>query len=273
MLPTFPTHRRALAVLASGAVAAGLAVAVTLGSTAGPRPGLVAGTPTGEQPSPTLTPRPRIAPAPPVSTAAPEVPAAGPAPAGGQSQPRTTSAPRSAPTTRARPPSRPTAIKPSPTPRAAPAPRPKPKPKPAPRPPSATAGPTGWGALNGAISRIPDYRSSGITWTVTSRYGHYGTTDLATSDIYISPNVPVSLLDSVVRHEYAHVVTVRVYEGQWRVAKSALNAAFGGSGMTGAERAADCMARLMGASWTNYTSCSSSSWRRNAELLLAGRRI
>lgn len=269
MLPTFPTHRRALAVLASGAVAAGLAVAVTLGSTAGPPPGLVAGTPTGEQPSPTLTPRPRIAPAPPVSTAAPEVPAAGPAPAGEQSQPRTTSAPRSAPTTRARPPSRPTAIKPSPTRRAAPAPRPKP----APRPPSATAGPTGWGALNGAISRIPGYRSSGITWTVTSRYGHYGTTDLATSDIYISPNVPVSLLDSVVRHEYAHVVTVRVYGGQWRVAKSALNAAFGGSGMTGAERAADCMARLMGASWTNYTSCSSSSWRRNAELLLAGRRI
>lgn len=271
MLPTFPTHRRALAVLASGAVAAGLAVAVTLGSTPGPRPGLVAGTPTGEQPSPTLSSRPRIAPAPPVSTAAPEVPAAGPAPAGEQSQPRTTSAPRSAPTTRARPPSRPTAIKPSPTRRAATAPRPNPKP--APRPPSATGGPTGWGALNGAISRIPGYRSSGITWTVTSRYGHYGTTDLATSDIYISPHVPVSLLDSVVRHEYAHVVTVRVYGGQWRVAKSALNAAFDGSGMTGAERAADCMARLMGASWTNYTSCSSSSWRRNAELLLAGRRI
>jgi hypothetical protein len=85
--------------------------------------------------------------------------------------------------------------------------------------------------------------------------------------------VPVSLLDSVVRHEYAHVVTVRVYGGQWRLAKSALNAAFGGSGMTGAERAADCMALLMGASWTHYTSCPSSAWRANAQRLLGGQRV
>lgn len=265
MLPTLPTDRRAAAVLVSGAVAAGLAVVLTLGGDPGPGPGLVAGTPTGT--APPTTPRPRTAPAPPVSTAAPETPATRSTPTAATSPPRATTTPRAPAATRARPPKRPTATRPPATRRAAPTP------KPAPRPPSASRGPTGWAALNAAISRIPGYRSSGITWTVTSRYGHYGTTDLATSDIYISPTVPVSLLDSVVRHEYAHVVTVRVYGGQWRLAKSALNAAFGGSGMTGAERAADCMARLMGASWTNYTSCSSSAWRNHAQRLLAGRRV
>ncbi len=110
----------------------------------------------------------------------------------------------------------------------------------------------------------PGYWQGGIHWSVTSRYGHYGTTDLATADIYISPGVPTSLLDSVVRHEYAHVVSVRAYGGQWQTTVSALNRAFGGSGMTGAERAADCMARAIGATWTYHTSCSSSAWRAMA---------
>lgn len=135
------------------------------------------------------------------------------------------------------------------------------------------SGPTGWPALNAAIARIPGYRKGNIRWVVTSRYGHYGATDLATSHIYISPGAPTRLLDSVVRHEYAHVVSVRAYGGDWRAAKAALNAAFGGSGMVGAERAADCMARLMGASWTNYTACTSSSWRRSAAVLLSGHRL
>jgi hypothetical protein len=77
----------------------------------------------------------------------------------------------------------------------------------------------------------------------------------------------------VVRHEYAHVVSVRAYGGQWQTAVSALNRAFGGSGMTGAERAADCMARTIGATWTYHTSCSSSAWRAMAAQLLAGRRV
>jgi hypothetical protein len=159
----------------------------------------------------------------------------------------------------------------------APAPRQTVKKKPA-APAANTAvqqqsGPTAWSALNAAISRIPGYRQGGIRWSVTGRYGHYGTTDLATSAIYISPNVPLSLLDSVVRHEYAHVVSVRAYGGQWQTAKSALNRAYGGSGMTGAERAADCMARAMGATWLNYTACTSSSWQAMAQRLLSGRPV
>ena len=138
---------------------------------------------------------------------------------------------------------------------------------------AAASGPTSWPALNAAISRIPGYVPGGIRWTVTSRYGHWGATDLATSHIYISPSVSTSLLDSVVRHEYAHVVTVRAYGGAWRTARSETNVAFGGTGATGVERAADCMARAMGASWTNYTTCSRKDWQRHARQLLAGHRL
>lgn len=134
-------------------------------------------------------------------------------------------------------------------------------------------GPTGWPALNAAIRRIPGYRSSGITWTVSSRYGHWGATDMATGRIYISPSVSPGVLDSVVRHEYAHIVTVRDYAGDWRTAKQAANATFGGTGRTGVERAADCMARALGASFTQYTSCGRSDWQAAAGRLLSGRRL
>lgn len=139
--------------------------------------------------------------------------------------------------------------------------------------PVTTGGPTSWSALNAAITRIPGYRQGGIRWAVTARYGHYGTTDLATSEIFISPGVPLSLLDSVARHEYAHVVTVRAYGGDWQRAKSALNIAYGGSGMTGVERAADCMAKAIGATWLHHTACTSTAWQAMARQLLAGRPV
>jgi hypothetical protein len=134
-------------------------------------------------------------------------------------------------------------------------------------------GPTGWPALDAAIARIPGYRSTGITWTVSSRYGHWGATDLATGWIYISPSVSPGLLDSVVRHEYAHILTVRAYAGDWRTAKQAANATFGGTDRMGVERAADCMARALGATFTQYTSCGRVDWQAAAGRLLAGRRL
>jgi hypothetical protein len=196
-------------------------------------------------------------------------------------RPRSTSVrPASARPTAAAPspttPKTPPATRPSGT-RTRPPPRAKPKPVPRPAPPPTPTrrakGPTGWPALDAAIARIPGYAPGGIRWSVTSRYGHWGATDLATSEIFISPAVNPDLLDSVVRHEYAHVVTVRVYGGDWRAAKSATNAAFGGSGRTGVERAADCMARAMGASWTQYTPCTRQDWRQLSHRLLSGRRL
>jgi hypothetical protein len=136
---------------------------------------------------------------------------------------------------------------------------------------TARGGPAGT-ALSRAVARIPGYSGHRPTrWVLTSRYGHWGATDLASGTVYISPAVPPSRLDDVVRHEWAHVLTIRVY-GSAAATISGLDAYFGGSGMTGAERAADCMARQLGASWTNYTSCSVAAWQRGATRLLQGRR-
>jgi len=79
-------------------------------------------------------------------------------------------------------------------------------------------GPTSWTLLNQAIARIPNYRSGVATWVVTNRYGHWGATDLATGDIYISPNVPASKVYSVASHEYAHARTF--YNYGWELASS-----------------------------------------------------
>ena len=211
-------------------------------------------------------------------------PPASPRPASTALDPSTTGTPSASPR-RPRPSARPTAPRvasttptakrtpartPTSTPQKKPA-APRKTAAPAKAPQRAPSGPTSWPALNAAIYRIPGYVPDGIRWTVTSRYGHWGATDLATGDIYISPSVSTSLLDSVVRHEYAHVVTVRAYGGAWRTARSEMNVAFGGSGRTGVERAADCMARAMGASWTNYTTCGREDWQRYARQLLAGR--
>jgi hypothetical protein len=50
-----------------------------------------------------------------------------------------------------------------------------------------------------------------------------------------------------------------------------MNSWFGGSGLTGPERAADCMARQLGAQWTHYTSCQDAHWQAGARMLLNGR--
>ncbi len=127
--------------------------------------------------------------------------------------------------------------------------------------------------LQRAVARIPGYGNHRpAVWVLTSRYGHYGATDLGRNTVYISPSVPASRLDAVVRHEWGHILSVRAYGGSVPATLAGLNRAFGGSGMTGAERAADCVATVLGANWTNYTSCSSAAWRRGAQQLLGGRR-
>ena len=268
------TSPRLLSGLGLGLLAVGTAVSLTVGWPVGhaSEPALTAalsGSARESQPAETSATAAPPATTPPARPARPAQPAA---------ESRTSPA-RRVPTAAAPSPTRPAPPRarstPAPPQRAAAQP-PRKAPvvaRPTAKKPSAASGPTGWGALDAAIGRIPGYWQGGIHWSVTSRYGHYGTTDLATSDIYISPGVPTSLLDSVVRHEYAHVVSARAYGGQWQTTVSALNRAFGGSGMTGAESAADCMARAMGATWTYHTSCSSSAWRAMAAQLLAGHRV
>ena len=139
--------------------------------------------------------------------------------------------------------------------------------------PARTTGPTGWAPLDSAIARIPNYRPGTARWVVSSRYGHWGTADWYHDTLYISPTVPTAYLYDVAVHEWSHERSVLDYGADVSAAVSAMNRYFGGSGLVGAERAADCMAILQGATWTHYTSCTSSHWRAGAATLLRGRRL
>lgn len=134
-------------------------------------------------------------------------------------------------------------------------------------------GPTGWAPLDAAIARIPTYRPGAAIWLVSNRYGHWGTADWYHATLYIAPSVPVARVYDVAVHEWSHELSVLDYDGDVDAAVKAMNSTFGGSGLVGAERAADCMAKLQGASYTHYTPCLSSDWRRAAARLLAGQRL
>jgi len=134
-------------------------------------------------------------------------------------------------------------------------------------------GPTGWAPLDAAIARIPSYRPGAAIWLVSNRFGHWGTADWYHATLYISPGVPVARLYDVAVHEWSHELSVLDYAGDVDAAVGAMNSVFGGSGLVGAERAADCMAKLQGASYTHYTSCLDAGWRRAAAQLLAGHRL
>lgn len=134
-------------------------------------------------------------------------------------------------------------------------------------------GPTGWAALDSAIARIPTYRAGSAIWLVSNRYGHWGTADWYHATLYIAPGVPTNHLYDVAVHEWSHELSVLDYDGDVDAAVSAMNSAFGGRGLVGPERAADCMARLQGASYTHYTPCLNHRWRQAAAMLLAGHRL
>jgi hypothetical protein len=131
-----------------------------------------------------------------------------------------------------------------------------------------TSGPTGWAQLDSAIARIPSYHAHAARWVVSSRYGHWGTADWYHDTLYIEPSVPSAYLYDVAVHEWSHELSVLDYNGNVAAAVAAMNRYFGGSGLVGAERAADCMAILQGATWTHYTTCTDQRWRAGAALLL-----
>lgn len=135
------------------------------------------------------------------------------------------------------------------------------------------SGPTSWSALNEAIARIPTYRAGAARWVISSRYGHWGTADWYDDVMYISPSVPTGYLYDVAVHEWSHELSVLDYGGDVDAAVRAMDAYFGGSGLSGAEDAADCMAILQGATWTHYTSCDNSHWRAGAARLLRGEHL
>lgn len=127
--------------------------------------------------------------------------------------------------------------------------------------------------VNAARAQIPGALDPTITWIVSSDYASWGVTDWYDDTVYLSPDIPISRVADVVKHEYGHVLSVRAYDGDVHRAVLAMNAFFGGAGNGGAERAADCIARLLGADWTNYTACAHAHWRDGARRLLHGQRL
>jgi hypothetical protein len=135
------------------------------------------------------------------------------------------------------------------------------------------SGPTSWSALNAAIARIPTYRSGAARWVVSSKYDFWGTADWYHDTLYVDPGVPADKLFDVAVHEWSHELSVLDYGGDVAAATRAMNATFGGSGLTGPERAADCMSILQGATWTHYTTCTSTAWRAAAARLVSGKTL
>jgi hypothetical protein len=138
---------------------------------------------------------------------------------------------------------------------------------------ASTKAPTGWSALNTAIAKIPTYHPGDARWVVSSRYAYWGTADWYHDVLYVDPAVPTARLYDVAVHEWSHELSVLDYGGDVRKATHAMNRYFGGTGLVGAERAADCMAIEQGAVWTHYTTCRNVDWRRGARRLVNGRRL
>lgn len=125
---------------------------------------------------------------------------------------------------------------------------------------------TGWAALDAAIARIPHYYPGIAHWHVADK-GAWGATMLDTGDIYIAPRTPLADLYSVAVHEYGHAITGHLYGGFYP-AQNVADRLFGQQGEYGLEIEADCMARVEGATWTNYTPCANSTWRAYARTLV-----
>jgi hypothetical protein len=138
---------------------------------------------------------------------------------------------------------------------------------------SRPSGPTFQQSLDAAIARIPTYRPGAARWVVSRAYDFWGTADWYHDVLYVSPDVPVAKLYDVAVHEWSHELSVLDYGGDVAAAKVEMNSWFCGSDLTGAERAADCMAILQGAQWTHYTTCTNAQWRLGAARLIAGNRL
>jgi hypothetical protein len=157
------------------------------------------------------------------------------------------------------------------------APKPRPRPRTTHRAaPVATSAPrvshpalTAQQLMDRAIARLPGFHPGDARFVLKPGLGNWGLADLGGGIVYISPRVPANRMYDVVAHEWSHVLSVKPYDFDAMAAVDAMNSYFGGTGLVGAERAADCMARILGATWTHYTLCNNDHWRAGARTLLA----
>jgi hypothetical protein len=138
-------------------------------------------------------------------------------------------------------------------PRAVPAPV-KPKPKAASAP---AAKPSGCDWMSEYSRTKAQYPAS---WTIGDR-GAWGTTSTGDGGVFIAARTPCRYVRSVMLHEYVHVRQHAVYG-------RGMAAALAGYG--GMEKVADCGAKMLGATWTNYTQTCTAKMNAAAAAVLKG---
>jgi len=107
--------------------------------------------------------------------------------------------------------------------------------------------------------------------------GHFGLThDYGVPEpvVYLDrPGIQASGVNvrDVVAHEFGHTIQAHLY-GSTDAAMPAMTKAFGG-GELGIEYAADCMAKVQGAKFLNYTQCTSPQMQALARKMLNGFKV
>lgn len=133
---------------------------------------------------------------------------------------------------------------------------------------------TGW-----TYGDLPD----GV-WGATSFYANGSGLLADHTSVVVSNRIPNADAEQwVVDHEFGHVLEAHLYAGlSLDQMDAALNAHFGGGdgvpsepGQGGVERAADCIARLLGGNvaWHAYDACDDPQWQSDASRLLFGHRL
>lgn len=109
------------------------------------------------------------------------------------------------------------------------------------------------------------------------RLGRYsnGVADRYNNDVLLRTSMPSYRLHYVAAHECMHLRQAKAYGGDIAALKKATNKVWGGSGLTGVERSADCMTRAKGIKVTNraYASSCKGKQATATKRLLAGKRI
>lgn len=102
--------------------------------------------------------------------------------------------------------------------------------------------------------------------------GYTGTADWYNNAILLSSKVPSYRLNYVVAHECAHLKQYKVYRGNVPALKKKMNSIYGGSGLTGVERNADCITRKWGYKQYYYTNSCGGARGKAAQAIIKGKK-
>lgn len=99
--------------------------------------------------------------------------------------------------------------------------------------------------------------------------GHKGIADWYNGIIGVKSNIEQWY--SVTLHECGHMLQYQVFNGDVNALQNRMNEIYGGSGFSGLDQNADCIAQAWGASWLWYTSECGGARGEAAQAVIAGR--